>query len=70
METLTTTIPKTYKVSIYRRIVFSIFEKFQLGQLTLILPEGETEETTTHDTSGAYKISFEKVFEKPIELFN
>ena len=33
-----------------------------------ILPEGETEETTTHDTLGAEKISFEKVFNKSIYL--
>jgi heptosyltransferase-2 len=36
--------------------------------INIILPEGETEETTTHDTLGADKISFEKVFEKSIEL--
>ena len=33
-----------------------------------IVPEGETEETTTHDTLGAEKISFEKVFKKSINL--
>mgnify|MGYP001221035940 FL=1 len=33
-----------------------------------IVPEGETEETTTHDTLGAEKISFEKVFNKSIYL--
>ena len=33
-----------------------------------IVPEGETEETTTHDTLGAEKISFEKVFKKSIYL--
>ena len=38
--------------------------------INIILPEGETEETTTHDTLGAEKISFEKVFEKSIELLN
>jgi heptosyltransferase-2 len=38
--------------------------------IELILPEGETEETTTHDTLGAGKISFEKVFNKSIELLN
>ena len=36
--------------------------------INIIVPEGETEETTTHDTLGADKISFEKVFEKSIEL--
>ena len=31
-----------------------------------IIPEGETEETTTHDTKGS--ISFDKVYNKCIEL--
>ena len=38
--------------------------------INIIVPEGETEETTTHDTLGADKISFEKVFEKSIALLN
>ena len=38
--------------------------------INIIVPEDETEETTTHDTLGADKISFEKVFEKSIELLN
>ena len=38
--------------------------------IELIVPKGETEETTTHDTLGAGKISFEKVFNKSIELLN
>ena len=38
--------------------------------INIIVPEGETEETTTHDTLGADKISFEKVFEKSIKLLN
>ena len=38
--------------------------------INIIVPEGETEETTTHDTLGADKISLEKVFEKSIELLN
>ena len=38
--------------------------------INVIIPEGETEETTTHDTLGSNKISFEKVFEKSIELLN
>ena len=38
--------------------------------IELILPEGETEETTTHDTLGADKISFEKVFNKTIKLLS
>ena len=38
--------------------------------INVIIPEGETEETTTHGTLGAEKISFEKVFAKSIELLN
>ena len=36
--------------------------------INVIIPEGETEETTTHDTLGADKISFDKVYNKCIEL--
>ena len=36
--------------------------------IEIILPDGETEETTTHDTLGSEKISFGKVFEKSINL--
>ena len=38
--------------------------------IEVIIPEGETEETTTHDTLGADKISFEKVFNNSIKLLN
>ena len=38
--------------------------------IEVILPEGETEETTTHDTLGADKTSFEKVFSESIKLLN
>jgi heptosyltransferase-2 len=38
--------------------------------ISVIVPEGETEETTTHDTLGAEKISFEKVLNKSIQLLN
>ena len=38
--------------------------------IKVIVPEGETEETTTHDTLGADKISFEKVFNVSIKLLN
>ena len=38
------------------------------NNINVIVPEGETEETTTHDTLGADKISFEKVLNKSIEL--
>ena len=36
--------------------------------IEIILPEGETEETTTHDTMGSQKISFDKVLDKSIYL--
>ena len=36
--------------------------------IKVIVPEGETEESTTHDTLGAEKISFEKVLKRTIEL--
>ena len=38
--------------------------------IKVIVPEGETEETTTHDTLGADKISFEKVLNNSIKLLN
>ncbi len=38
--------------------------------IEIIVPDGETEESTTHDTLGADKISLEKVFDKSIELLN
>ena len=38
--------------------------------IEVIVPEGETEETTTHDTLGADKISFKKVFNVSIKLLN
>ncbi|MDC0511455.1 hypothetical protein OAN49_01275, partial [Pelagibacteraceae bacterium] len=40
------------------------------NNINAIIPEGETEETTTHDTLGANRISFEKVLDKSIELLN
>lgn len=36
--------------------------------INVIVPEGETEETTTHDTLGSEKISFEKVLNSSLEL--
>ena len=36
--------------------------------INAIIPEGETEESTTHDTLGKDKISFDKVHNKCIEL--
>ncbi len=36
--------------------------------INIILPEGETEETTTHNTLGADKISFDEVLNKSLEL--
>ena len=38
--------------------------------ISVIVPEGETEESTIHDTLGADKISFEKVFNVSIKLLN
>ena len=38
--------------------------------ISVIIPEGETEETTTHNTLGADKISFDKVCNKCIELLS
>ena len=38
--------------------------------IDIVIPEGETEETTTHDTLGADKISFDEVLRKSIELIN
>ena len=38
--------------------------------INVIIPEGETEETTTHNTLGADKISFDKVYNKCIELLS
>ena len=40
------------------------------NNINVIIPEGETEETTTHDTLGSDKISFQKVFNKSIELLS
>ena len=40
------------------------------NNINVIVPEGETEETTTHNTLGAEKISFEEVFNKSIKLLN
>ena len=38
--------------------------------IEIIVPEGETVETTTHDTLGADNISFDKVYDKCIELLS
>ena len=38
--------------------------------ISIVVPEGETEETTTHNTLGKEKIDFEKVLKKSIELLN
>ena len=40
------------------------------NNINVIVPEGETEDSTTHDTLGADKISFEEVLNKSIELLN
>ncbi len=36
--------------------------------ISVVVPEGETEQSTTHDTLGKDKISFKKVLNKSIEL--
>jgi heptosyltransferase-2 len=38
--------------------------------ISVIVPEGETEESTTHDTLGKDKINFQEVLNKSIELLN
>ena len=38
------------------------------NNISVIIPEGETEETTTHNTRGKDKISFDEVLEKSFEL--
>jgi len=38
--------------------------------ISLVVPEGETDETTTHNTRGKEKISFNKVLSKSLELLN
>jgi hypothetical protein len=38
--------------------------------ISVITPEGETEESTTHNTLGKDKISLESVFNKSIELLS
>jgi len=38
--------------------------------ISIIVPEGETEDSTSHDTLGKDKISFDKVLQKTIELIN
>ena len=38
--------------------------------ISIVVPEGETEDSTSHDTLGKDKISFDKVLQKTIELIN
>ncbi len=38
--------------------------------INVIIPEGETEETTTHNTLGADKISIEKVYNESLKLLS
>jgi heptosyltransferase-2 len=38
--------------------------------ISVIVPEGETEETTTHNTLGKEKINFEEVLNRSLELLN
>jgi hypothetical protein len=39
-------------------------------RISLVLPEGETEDSTTHNTRGKNRISFEEVYKKSINLLN
>ena len=38
--------------------------------ISVIIPRGETEETTTHNTLGKEKISIDEVYSKTLELLN
>ena len=38
--------------------------------ISVIIPEGETEETTTHNTAGKERISFKKVYDETIKLLS
>jgi len=38
--------------------------------ISLVIPEGETEETTTHNTRGKENISFQKVLRRSLEMLN
>ena len=38
--------------------------------ISIIVPEGETEQTTTHNTDGKEKISFKKVYDETIKLLS
>ena len=38
--------------------------------ISIIVPEGETEETTTHNTLGEPRISFEKVLSESIKILD
>ena len=38
--------------------------------ISLVVPEGETDETTTHDTLGKEEIVFENVLNRSLELLN
>ncbi|SVB68429.1 uncharacterized protein METZ01_LOCUS221283, partial [marine metagenome] len=39
-------------------------------KISIVVPDGETEETTTHNTRGKDKISVDQVFLKTIKLLN
>ena len=40
------------------------------SNISVIIPEGETEDTTTHNTLGKNKISFKEVYESTIKMLN
>ncbi len=39
-------------------------------RISVVLPEGETEQSTTHNTKGKDRISFKEVYEKSMRLLN
>ena len=38
--------------------------------ISVIIPQGETEDSTSHDTLGKDKISFDEVYNKAIKMLN
>ena len=40
------------------------------NNISVVIPKGETEESTTHNTLGKERISFNEVYSKALELLN
>ena len=49
--------------------IFLVVSKYS-NNINIIVPEGETEETTSHNTRGKDKITVEQVVQKTKELLN